>query len=471
MNFKGTYTFLGLVVSAMLATSSVALAKNSNPSSGRSLQSGHWLTCWGGQSGQLRSDPPMNKKTSQADVDNYVNQISQAGHWTGAYGFEVKDTWEEWVTHSGSDCGHCGETCHEVTTGSGDNETTTEDCSCNFCSWQELETFYRPWSNQTVQWMAHYQQNSADQAYKKKREEWIAAGSQKVSHEKGDLAKLLEFDPERPYKGFLFPGEMEYLVAGNGSTLFGAMLVGASESISPNVRIEKGRHEYTYSDQITDELGRNRGSALECDDVDLKLNSSFTAGKRKVSTTPNSLIFKPESWLEAVDKTGADLKANAFRVKVTDMAATAYAGQAVFEHYEDTHIELQVAEIDRAWWFDRFTSKATDLSQMENKLSYGDVDPKTGLKMGTYTLTSGELLKTHHFDTPFGLHPGKSYMVCGRVIRRNNVYYQEKGGWIIHWDKWSDDNCAQFNYLGPDERTGGRKFRDGLTRVIGLPLW
>src|SRR4051812_11148594 len=92
-----------LVTAVGSAMSSIANAKNYNPSSGRSLQSGHWLTCYSDGGAAVRTDPLLDRNTPDEVVQKYVPEFR------GKYGFEVKDTWEEWVTHSGTSCMHCGE--------------------------------------------------------------------------------------------------------------------------------------------------------------------------------------------------------------------------------------------------------------------------------------------------------------------------------------------------------------------------
>src|SRR5687767_13185161 len=110
---------------AILAFGQDTLAKNTRPSSGRPLEYGHWLTCWGGTQVAHRHDRVIKSDWNEQDV-----RARPIPKLSGSYQFEVKDTWEEWVTKSGSDCFRCGETC----TGEGDKKS----CSCNYCSWQEL---------------------------------------------------------------------------------------------------------------------------------------------------------------------------------------------------------------------------------------------------------------------------------------------------------------------------------------------
>jgi hypothetical protein len=391
-------------------------------------------------------DPPFHKDSPEDVVANYIPKFS------GAFTYEVKDTWEDWVTKVGTDCSRCGQTC--TTSGSGQNQTQT--CSCNTCSWQELETFYQPWATPKITWTARYEQ---DPKYRERRRDWLAKGKPKVARSAGDLQSLLEFDPERPLEYFLFPGEAEYVVADSGS--------GGGKSMSPHIRIDKSRHNYTFY---------TRGSgARECDDVGFHMDGIIKTGTRKITTSPNSIEFR-KGWVVANQDGAGRVTDEPGRYEFTDVSALRFEGQSVMDHYKDTKVEVWLEHVDRFWWLgDTRVSAFYRFENDQSRLKFNDDNPNDKTPgVGVYTMDAQDLMKTrwlgHTFGTTFHLKPDEKYAVCSRMLHMSNVYYKTK--FMYFFDDWSEENCAMFDYSenAADHRSGGRKVRDFFSRILGFGL-
>lgn len=417
-------------------------AVNKSPSSGRSLRYGHWLTCWGGEDSRPRIDPNFHKDSPEDLVSKYVPKFS------GKYNYEVKDTWEEYVTKSGNDCFRCGET-RSCSRDSNGQEVCTS--SCNYCSWQELETFYAPWSTQTVNWSAEY---IPDQNYRKKRQDWIAKGKPEISRNKSDLEKLFDFDPERPNEFFLFPGEVEYIRADNGG----------GSSISPKIFVDRSRHEYSIS--VTHNLRR-----LECDDVNYNMHATIRTGKRKVTTTPNSIQFKGK-WVVGTSNKAGEYTEQPTEFELTDVSAQRYEGQNVSEHYKNTNVKVWLEQVDRFWWFaDTKVSDNYELRDDARRIKWNDNPNDSTPGEGIYMLPASELFKTRWFGSQFNLQPKEKYQVCTKMLQENNIYYKTKK--FYFFTDWSEENCSMFSYTPPegyDLRGGARKTRDFLSKLLGFGL-
>ena len=448
-------TLINFVAIVIFFVVTGAWAGNNRPSSGRYLPSDHWLTCWGGEEMQMRQDPLFTSDDDETEIAAYIPEFS------GAYTFEVKDTWEEWVTHSGYDCFHCGETC--VTVGYGDD--AYEDCSCNYCSWQELETFYDPWSRQRVDWHVKWEQ---DQEYRRKYSEWVANGRHREHKDASNLDQLLEFDPNRPLEYYLFPGEVEKVKIDNNG---GGFLSGGS-SIEPEVSIGNARHEYSIST-----LTNGRSGSRQCDDVDLRVEARIKTGKRLVTRTPNSIEFH-KGWVDSRQNGAGELVDEPVKFYVTDIAARRYEVQNVFDHYKDTQVKFWLREIDRAWWFDQDITEDLEMRDNVSILEQAREGEDAGeIHYAVYQLNASDLFKTPVFNTSFRLRPGRKFELCTSMWRKNNVYYYQNG-WPKKWiyPNWSDKNCAMFTYNPPDgvdHRSGWRKFVDscdGITCVSSF-LW
>lgn len=417
---------------AVLANTQDALAKNTRPSSGRPLEYGHWLTCWGGTDRAHRRDQMIKSNWTEADV-----QARPVPALAGRYQFEVKDTWEELVTKSGSDCFHCGETCTKDKDGN-------QSCSCNYCSWQELETFYRPWSTQTATWRADW---SPREDYAQRRRAWLKQGKPEIARDKSEIAKLQKFDPDRPTEYYLFPGEVETLRVDNGS----------GSSIEPELDFTDARHEYEIQT-----VTNGRAGARECDDVDLRIQSTIVTGDRKVTKTPNSLEFRADWMVGGKPDPSGKVTDEPAAFRVADLGAQLYENQNVMDHYKDTQLQIRMLEINRAWAWDRFISQSLTAQDLQGdlvKTPVGDGD----VRIATFEFDTMELLEYPK------LHPGRKYELCGRVFRDNNVYYKKKTWWF-GGKAWSEYACQQFEYEGPDRRSGGRKTRDFIAKYF-LFLW
>ncbi len=414
---------------------SVGIASDSFASSAQ-LASGHWFTCWGGGAEQLRRDPPFHKNTPENEVAAYIPQFA------GAYGFEVKDTWEEWVTHSGNNCGRCGSTNQT------DAKGNVVSSSCNYCSWQELETFYRHWSNQQTDWRVTWNQ---DQNYRKRRQSWIKNGMPEIAQDASQLGKLNAFDPDRPLEYFLFPGEVEHVRVSNDS----------GRSISPGVSIGDARHNYSI-----DTVVNGSRSDRRCEDENLKMDTLVKTLGRKVTTTPNSLEFR-EGWI-STKLWGDATMTEPSQFKVVDLSAQRYEGQNVMDHYKDSDVQINIREINRSWWIDYFIGTGITEKDLHGELT-ADARTNSGPDVAEYSFNAHDMMKTPWFGYDFHLHPGTSYQVCGRVSRSNNVYYDSKtwyGG-----KAWSEWNCAQFKYSGSDLRSFGRKTADVLDQINPLAIY
>lgn len=434
-----------LVIAALLVASEGAFAKRT--ASGRRLPYDHWLTCWGGSDSDFRRDPPFHKDSPEQEVASYVPKFS------GRYTFEVKDTWEETVTRSGTDCLKCGESC----SGSGNNRS----CSCNYCSWQETETYYRPWSTQTVNWSVEWLQ---DQSYREKRKQWFAAGKKEMSRKKEDLPKLFEFDPERPLEYFLFPGEVETVNVSNGGLM---SFLTSARLITPNVSIGNPRHEYEV------QLNSSRGSSFECNDYDFSVHAKVRTGKRKITDSPNSIQFRP-GWIVAAQNHDGSVKDEPGEFQLTDISAMRYEGQNVISNYKDTRVQISLNHVDRFWYFlDVKVGQWFEIPDTRSIIQWNDENPKDKTPAAAvYNVKSSDLRKTYYFGKEFRLKPDEAYEVCTVMHRRNNIYYDTET-WYGR-DIWSDQNCAVFHYRpkdGSDLRSGGRKFRDGLSRFVGFGLF
>ncbi|MBT4760804.1 MAG: hypothetical protein HOO06_03820 [Bdellovibrionaceae bacterium] len=452
MNKNNKYLFFILITLSLcsLLLASSLYARNTSPSSGRYLKRGHWLTCWGGQDERLRHSQRFNKNTEEAIVASYVPEFK------GSYGFQVKDTWQEYVTKSGTDCFHCGESC----SGSGENRS----CSCNTCSWQELETFYRPWSHQQVSWEAQWQQ---DQKYREKRKEWMANGKPELNLDNSDLETLFEFDPERPSEYFLFPGEVERVRVSNVGDSW--MNFGGRETINPEIFIADPRHEYIVRNTT------NRGSgSLQCDDVDIEIKATVSTGKRKVTKTPNSLEFKG-NWIFAETDSKGDLVREPGEYHITDIAAEYYEEQNVYDHYKNTEVSVQLVEINRNWWYDVPVSNELELGDNLSRVQFDIEAVKRGEpSTAVFEVDAASLHLTGWFESEFNLHPGKDYLLCGKILRKNNIYYQNYDRDFILFKQgkgWSEPNCKLFKYKPSDDydlRGSGRKLRDFVEKAILL---
>ncbi len=458
---SGTRRMLGIAL-VLLALVGNAEARNTRPSSGRPLEYGHWLTCWGGGDDAVRSDPDFNKLSDEKKVAAYVPEFS------GSYSFEVKDTWEELVTKSGENCVQCGTKYKTVTrptqqcttdskTGvqtcvPGPDETVQVADGCNYCTWQEIERFYRPWSVQNVRWHAKWKQNLD---YRRRRQQWLANGAQDVGHSKSDIPKLQVFDPDRPLEYFLFPGEYESVRVSNDS----------GDYTSPSLRIPDARHEYNIATTIN-----GRAGSVVCDDVDLNIETSISTIKRKVTKTPNSLVFK-EGWLGAKKDLQGNASDEPYSYTVMDLSAQRYNSQNLMDHYKDDNVKIYLKLVNATWWVDCTISSSVCVPDLQAILMKRKAQDETYQpRDGAYEIPAVDLHKTQWFSNSFNLNPGRTYLVCGRVLRKSNIYYDSKnwyGG-----DAWSEANCAQFVYAPPkgvDYRTGGRKFHDFVEHII--PLW
>jgi hypothetical protein len=437
--------YLLLVLLCQILTAA-AFAKNHNPSSGRRLQYGHWLTCEGGSSSAVRTSATLSplkitKYSSQEDINRDVPQFS------GMYGFTVQDTWEEMVTKSGSSCFHCGETCNSR---NDKNECTST--SCNFCSWQELETFYRPWSTQSTNWKVGWRPN---ENYRQKHTEWIRNNKPEQTK---DMAKLVEFDTDRPNEYFLFPGETEVIQISNSGVF---NILAGGDTISPTVGIKGPRSKHTINWTVN---GSSPGTR-ECDDVNLTVDASVSTGNREVTEPPNSIEFAA-NFVEAQKDSSGALKQQPFNFRLIDTSAMYYNEQNVMDHFKDTKIVVRLWQLDRFLWFDRSVSGRHHVSDTKSVIGS---DTSTGLPpFATYVVKAEELLTTKWFGKRFSLRPGSSYQICAKMHRKNNVYYKETVMGIEDWSPW---NCQQFAYseTAPDERSGGRKFNDGVGRWLVIP--
>jgi hypothetical protein len=416
-------------------------AHNTHPYSGRRLQYDHWLTCWGGEETVLRSDPPFNKNTPENIVAAYVPKFH------GSYSFEVKDTWEEWVTKSGSDCFHCGST--QSCSGSGNNRSCSS--SCNYCSWQELETFYRPWSEQTVEWDVAWNQS---QEYRSKRQDWLKQGKPDMSRTKADLVKLLEFDPERPLEYYLFPGEVERITVGNSAGLFSD-----DEVITPSVSIEHARNEYKIA------VESSLGSRFQCDDRDFSIKAEVTTGKRLITRIPNSIEFY-KNWLVAPKDDDGNAIEEPGEFDLVDLSAMRYEQQDVSDHYKLAQVRVNLWQRGRGLWFiEGRVSKTFQVSDDQSVIHWGDQTPDEPA-VATYDIKASDLLKTRYLGSQFHLVPGATYDLCTKMFRDNNIYYESY--WFFNRIKWwSEYNCASFKYKAEEKndlRSKPRKIRDFLSR-------
>lgn len=412
------------------------------PSSGRHLQRGHWLGCESAGAAAYRQSNFFTRTTeiekSQADVPSF----------SGSYEYEVRDYWKEWVTKSGSSCSHCGETC--TTSGSGKNARRT--CTCNSCSWQELETFSRPWSTQKTNWSARW---TPDTDYQAKRREWMSAGSPSVTRDKDHLEQLLNFDPDRPQKYYLFPGETEELQVSNDS----------GKEISPSISVtpSSARHEYSYVTVVNGVRG-NR----PCDDVDLNIETVVNTGKRKVTDPPNSIQLK-DNWVEAPRDSAGMVSDEPTRFRFVDISSMFYDGQNMLDHYKSNKVQIRLRQIDRYLWFDRFVSGTMQIRDNVSFMKYHNT--RTELPpFAEFVVKASDLFKTPMWGTEFHLEPGKTYELCTQMHRANNVYYRAKG--FFGGEVWSDWNCGVFKFSdkATDRRRFVRKFRDAWTRGFPLPI-
>ncbi len=431
-----------------------ALARNYHPSSGRRLRYDHWLTCELGEQDTVRTDPPFfNAHTPESEVAAYIPE------YRGNFQFNVQDTWQEWVTHSGSSCSHCGESCR----GSGSNRS----CSCNSCSWEELETFYRDWSTQNVAWHVKWNQ---DPEYRKKFQDWQKASEDgHTPRAPTDLADLLKFDPNRPLEYYLFPGEIEQIQVSNGIGFFSG-----GESIGPEVQIKQPRYDYSKGIQIMSDMSGRSGRGVDCDDRDFHIDASVTTGPRLSSTaTPNSIEFR-KGWIN--DDVNGDniLRSEDAKFNLTDLGEMRYENQNRVDHYKDTKVQIAIWQVHRAYWY--FSHRVGRFFDMENNQTRIDWHDKEAVEVGkapppaTYELMSSDLRQTPLWDAEFHLIPQTKYEVCARMVRLNNVYYNST--WMHFWTRWSDYNCAVFTYdpgKGEDRRGFLRRIQDGfLARFIPL---
>jgi len=443
------YLIVGLL--GLMLTTDAWGAVNTRPSSGRRLARGHWLTCWGGSETVLRSDPHFHKRSNEEEVARYIPSFS------GTYGFEVKDTWEEWVTRFGVSCGHCGETC----SGSGQNRT----CSCNSCSWQEKETFYRHWSHQRVNWKVAWNQ---DPAYRERRRKWLADGEPEISSHNTTLDKLLEFDPERPLEYFLFPGEVEPIEVSNGDGIFSS-----NDYIRPSVSIGRPRHDYAV--RIRNSIGPE---SFLCDDRDFAIEALVQTGKRRVSYTPNSIEFRSNWVVSPKDASGAATETPG-EFQLTDLSAMRYEQQNVLDNYKQTEVLVSLWQTSRfLWLIDSRVGQRYRAHDNTSILNWKKTDPSDkSPPVGVYNIPGIELTKSRILGHQFGLAPGKTYEVCTQMRRKNNIYYYQAGFWNGRWGgAWSDMNCGMFIYKPNmsnynDDRSGWRKFQDGfLGRIVGFGI-
>jgi hypothetical protein len=442
------------LIFVMLIFSMPGLAKNFRPSSGRPLQYNHWLTCWGGYDQRVRASSHMlNKDTPQEVVDADVPKFS------GSYKFEVKDTWEEWVTHSGTDCTRCGQTCQTLRDKDG---KTYESCSCNYCSWQELETFYRPWSVQRVKWAIDY---IPDAEYRQRRIKWFQDGKPKISRGKSDLAQLLIFDPERPQDYYLFPGEMEQIEVSNGGGYFSA-----GTSITPSVSIANARIDYSQTGRI--DVQSSYGNQFECDDRDFNIAAQIHAGNRITGTTPNSLEFR-KGWVKGAQTATGAATEEPYSFQITDLSAMRYEGQNFNDHYKDTTVQVWMREVSRLWLsIDKTITYAPILSSDNSKIQWMETEDSNGNPpAGNYEIKAQDLLKTPWLKSETHLAPNSRYELCTRMINYNNVYYDTS--YLYFWSNWSETICAVFDFnpekQQDDLRSGGRKFRDMMANFLPVP--
>ncbi len=429
-----------LVLFILLGVGSESFAKNKNPGSGRKLKRGHWLTCWGGEETQVRVDPAFHKDTPEEEVASYIPKFA------GSYRFEVKDTWEEWVTKSGTDCGRCGQTC----TGDSKNQT----CYCNSCTWQELETFYRPWSIQKVSWSVQWLQ---DQSYRQKRVKWLNDGKPKVNQ---DLNSLLKFDPERPLEYFLFPGEREYVSASNGGGFFSS-----ANYITPTVSIGRARHKYDIQVQSS------RGQKFLCDDVDFNMSATIRTGERVKGPTPNAIEFRGEWALGKKDSQGR-FSEEPSRFYLTDVSAMRYEGQNKVDHYKEAQLEIELVHLNHLWWLiDLGVSHSLNMRDMQSRVKWTTGTDKTP-PVAVYEIKSMDLFKTDILGNDYRLAYNESYAVCTKMRRLNNIYYDTHKLWFF--EQWSEANCSAFEYAPPgqkDLRSGGQRVADFLSRLVGFGVF
>ncbi len=412
-----------------------AQAYTNKPASSRYLPSGHWLTCWGGSDYAIRKDPHFNKNSSEDEVASYIPRF------TGSYPFEVKDTWIELITHSGTDCGHCGQTC-----------TTTKQgttCVCNSCSWQTKETAYRHWSNQKVNWEVHWAQ---DPNYRAMRKNWLAQGQPQIGRSVKDLDKLLLFDPERPLEYFLFPGEAETIEISNGW---------GGTKLTPTVSIQKARHEYSIH------VNTNVGPNADCDDRDIQVSASVRTGKRIRGPTPNSIEFR-KGWAVGPQNENGEFTQEPAEFLLTDISAERYEAQNIFDNYKDSRIQVELWQLNRVLW--AIDGRVSSKFQVQDNLSILKwTDDGLTPPVATYDIKADDLYRTRWFEAPFHLTYNETYEVCTKVIRNNNIYYNTK--MFYFFDQWSESNCSLFVYNPPDQndlRTWGRKKRDFLSRLVGF---
>ncbi len=383
----------------------------------------------------------ITKYSSQEDINQDVPRFN------GVYGFTVKDTWEEMVTKSGSNCFQCGETC--------DSRNEKNECtssSCNYCSWQELETFYRPWSTQSTTWSVNWQPNPN---YRQKHTDWIRNNRPEQPR---DLSKLVEFDTDRPNEYFLFPGETEIIQVSNSGML--SILTGG-DTISPTVGIKNPRSKHAISWTV------NGGSpgVRECDDINLNVQATVNTGNREITEPPNSIEFAANFAEAPKDHTGS-LKDEPNTFRLVDTSAMYYNEQNVIDHFKDTKIVVRLWQMDRFYWFDRSVSGRMHVS--DTKSVVGSEAGSNLPPFATYVVKSQDLLTTKWFGKQFHLSPGVSYKLCAKMTRKNNVYYRETTWGMEDWSPW---NCQQFTYSegAPDRRGGGRKFNDGAARWLLVP--
>lgn len=433
-----------IVCTVALVWSDSGLAKNSHPFSGRRLRRGHWLTCDRGADEAYRRDPFFHKDSPQQEVAAYVPKFD------GEFSFEVKDTWEDYVTKSGYNCAQCGETCQ----GEGNDKT----CSCDFCTWTEKETFYAPWSTQKVQWHAEYIQ---DQAYLQRRQDWINKGKPALSRNASDLDKLMIFDPERPLNYFLFPGEVESVEASNG------VLFGGAEGLRPEIHIDHPRYQYSYNPQST------VGEVAKCDDRDFQISSQISAGKRLITTTPNSVEFR-KNWIQGAKNSKGELTDETAKFELTDISAMRYEDQNVHGNYKDTLVAVNLWHAHNFWWFlDTKAGRDWKTKDVDSIIQWHKENPNDkSPPVATYELKTSDLLRGRWTGSEFHLAAGNTYEVCTYMLRLNNIYYKTRK-WYGAYD-WSEPNCSMFKYNpdgGKDLRSGGQKVEDFLSHLVGFGIF
>lgn len=435
---KTVFSILSLLLLLNISVVFESSASNRNPSSGRRLRYGHWLTCDSSSHSQYRQSSAYKgilRDTDQSRVDQDVP------YFNGQVHFEVNDTWEEWVTKFGSSCPRCGETC------SAPDKNGNRSCSCNTCSWQELETFYRPWSVQKLNYRVEWQPRSD---YRQRRQQWFSQGQKPIAHDKSNIEQLMNFDPDRPNEYYLFPGETETV----NVTLNGG------RTIDPGVSISGARSQHSV--KITHGAGTR-----ECDDIDLNLKAAVSTGARLVTDPPNSIQFK-SNWVEG-KKTQGQLAEEPYKFRLVDVSTMFYENQNVMDHYKDTKVEVRLRQLDRWLWVDRFISKYVQVNDTTSIVGYQE--DKSLPPVATFEILAQDLFKTYWREKVFHLIPGKSYEVCSRMTRYNNIYYRTKG-WFGR-QIWSGWTCSMFIYneSAPDLRSGGRAFKDAFTRWFPVPVW